>query len=187
MIKPSLLFTLTFLLLFNTSNLLAQQAGKDFSIGLNAAYSTDHGLPGAGIQVKKAITPRVTFGVQGSFFIPENRNITSGFVSGEYEQKMWFASAFTQLEILSINSFNIYGMAGVLHQRVGYDGYTTFHADVPPLEDVTYEYDRWRHHTGPEIGTGIEYGKNLIFFAETSAAFLDDYLVKFNTGLRLNF
>jgi len=147
--------------------------------GVHLEYQNEHSALGAGVQFNYAFSHRISAGITGALFMPDNIQRVVSNTRLDYVQNLFSGVAYVRAEILRSGNFQIYGKPGVIIQRISRKGERVTFNDAPPFDIERRELDTSSVIGSPAAAAGIEWRHSLILFVEP--------LLYFNSGVNLNY
>lgn len=177
------------LLLFSVHVLNGQNRDGNFNFGIHYSYagiSDEIGVSsGTGIELFKALSPRVSIGLKSAWFFPVGHEISGSFTESNYNTKMFAVSTMGRFDMMQTGKSSTYFLFGINYHLTTNRGEITFFNDVAPYDVITRTIDTRKHSGSPLIGGGFEISRLLHFYIEPLVVFIPSANLIISTGIRM--
>lgn len=146
--------------------------------GVHLEYQNEYSAFGVGIQFNYKFNHRISAGIAGALFLPDNVQQVVANTRFDYVQNLFSGVIYVRSEIFRSGNFQVYGKSGALIQRISRKGERVDFNDTPPFVERR-KIDTSSVVLSPAAAAGIEWRPSITLFVEP--------LIYLNDGVHLNY
>lgn len=181
---PAALLFLTLLLTAATAEPAEAQLNNR-TAGVHLEYQNEHSAVGAGVQFDYKFSHRISAGITGALFLPDNVNRVVSNTRFDYVQNLISGTVYMRTQILRTGNLQVYGKPGAVIQRISRKGEEVIFGTDLSSGVERREIDTSSVSISPAVAAGVEWSPSLTLFAEPLIYENDGFYLNFTAGIRI--